>query len=262
MGAIANPILEQMYPQYGGGAVPSSNSGSTGSAQNPLLSTTATAPNSSAPGSSNPYAAGFSANSSPYSSTGGTALPTTLTSPSTVPAGTTGSGLSSLFGIGGTTPQGIKELYNTLSKTYGPGVGDLISNFLTSGAGYNQQAINNMLASLQPGIERGEEDLMSQFSASGNRFGSGAQIGMGDFLSQVNLNEGQLVTGMYEQSLTNFINVLMGAGSAADNYQQSKPTTWDIISGILGIGNAAGGAIQNSGAGGGIGKLGDILSGL
>jgi hypothetical protein len=160
--------------------------------------------------------------------------------------------LSSLFGIGGTTPNGIKELYNTLTKTYGPGVGDLISNFLTSGAGYNQQAINNMLASLQPGIERGEEDLMGQFSASGNRFGSGAQIGLGDYLSQVNLNEGQLVTGMYEQSLTDFINVLMGAGSAAANYQQNKATVWDQIGSALGLtGTLAGGASAGLAAGGG-----------
>lgn len=112
------------------------------------------------------------------------------------------------------SPTDISKMYSGLAKTYGDGPAHAILDFLTSGAGFNQDAINNMFAAMQPQIERGTESLENQFSATGNRFGSGAQIGTADYLSQVNLNEGQIEAQQYNQAISNYLSVLMGTSGA------------------------------------------------
>jgi len=160
------------------------------------------------------------------------------------------------------TPKDQSRLFDTLKKTYGDGPAHMILDFLSSGAGYNQAAINNLLASLQPGIERGQENLMEQFSASGNRFGSGAQIGLADYLSQVNLNEGQLVTQMYEKALDNFMNVMMGTSGQGAERIANSPSTWDSIMGGMGLASTAAKGITAGMAGAGGGTGAGILAGL
>jgi hypothetical protein len=152
---------------------------------------------------------------------------------------------SPIGGINMMSPKDLSRLFDSLKKTYGDGAAHALLDFLSSGAGFNQNAINNLFASLQPQIERGTENLMSQFSASGNRFGSGAQIGLGDFLSQVNLNEGQLETQMYESAITNYLNVLMGtSGKGADRIAAS-PSGLDSILGGIGVGGQAAGGLSS-----------------
>ena len=112
-------------------------------------------------------------------------------------------------------------------------------DFLTSGAGFNQSAINNLFAAMQPQIERGTESLMNQFSATGNRFGSGAQIGLGDYLSQVNLNQGQIESQLYEQGINNYLNVLMGTAGQQAQTKANSPSTLDNILSGLGLGTSA-----------------------
>jgi hypothetical protein len=143
------------------------------------------------------------------------------------------------------SPQDISKLYSGLSKTYGDGPAHAILDFLTSGAGFNQDAINNLFAAMQPQIERGTESLMNQFSTSGNRFGSGAQIGLGDYLSQVNLNEGQLESQMYEQAIQNYLGVLMGTAGAQAQTKANSPSTLDQIGAGLQLAGAGGTALQS-----------------
>jgi hypothetical protein len=140
------------------------------------------------------------------------------------------------------SPKDLSRLFGDLKKTYGDGMAHLLLDFLTGGAGFNQQAINNLLASLQPGIERGEENIMEQFSAMGNRFGSPAAIGMGDFLSQVNLNEGQLVTQMYEQAISNAMDVMLETAGQTSKRIANSPSFLDsLLGGIGAAGQGAGG---------------------
>jgi len=138
------------------------------------------------------------------------------------------------------SPQDISKLYSGLSKTYGDGPAHAILDFLTSGAGFNQSAINNLFAAMQPQIERGTENLETQFSATGNRFGSGAQIGTADFLSQVNLNEGQLETQMYEQSVNDYISTLLSTSGQGAQRIANSPSTLDQIMSGLQLGGSAG----------------------
>lgn len=160
----------------------------------------------------------------------------------------TGTGTSpsgSPLGISGVSPHEWDKLLNSLSKTYGEGFAHLILSFLQGGAGFNQQAINNLLASLQPGIERGKEDIMEQFSVMGNRFGSPAAIGLGDFLSRVNLQEGELITQMYEDSLNRFMDVMMGVSGPNAQRIASSPGFLDQLNTILGM---TGGGLSAAGA--------------
>jgi hypothetical protein len=127
----------------------------------------------------------------------------------------------------------IQDLFNSMASTYGAGPAHDILDFLTSGAGFNQNAINNLFAAMQPGIERSTESLLGQFSTTGNRFSSGGQIGLADYLSQVQLNQGQLETQMYEQATNDYLNTLMGVSSANAQRKASSPSTFDKILGGL-----------------------------
>jgi len=138
------------------------------------------------------------------------------------------------------SPKDLSRMFDSLKKSYGDGTAHALMNFLTSGAGFNQDAVNNLIAAMQPQIERGTESLMNQFSATGNRFGSGAQIGLGDYLSQVNLNEGQMETQMYESAISNYINTLTGVGSQVAQTKANSPSTSDSILSGLQLGGSAG----------------------
>jgi len=260
MASYANPLVAQ-YPtgMNPTGAQVSVPGGSTtnSSGANTLLPASGVGTSVSSPVTNNPYSGGAvpgatsgtpaplvpspGINSGGYTSSGGGALPNTGTGVGT----NTGTGANTSANqsmIGGMTPLQFQNLYKDLDKTFGPGLAGTISTFLQSGAGYNQQAISNLLASLQPGIERGEESLVNQFSASGNRFGSGAQIGLADYESQVNLNEGSLISQMYEQAVQNYMNILGGTETAVANTKAHQPSVWDEITGGLDLAGSLGGA--------------------
>jgi hypothetical protein len=251
MGSVTNPMFSGLVP--GGGMNPTGNmlslldltqKGNKGA--NALLPNTNLS--TSSVGTSNPYdivpggttaPPAFPANTGPYSSS------TNLGAPPGSPTTNVGQAASSPFSfLNAMSPKDLGRLFNSLKATYGDGMAHLILDFLTSGAGFNQQAINNLLASLQPGIERGEEDLMAQFGASGNRFGSGAQIGLADYLSRVNLNEGEIVTQMYQDALNRFMDVMMGTSKEVAPVMQDQPTTFDQILSGLGLGGKVSGALS------------------
>lgn len=146
-----------------------------------------------------------------------------------VPAGTSmpnaSNPLSSLMGLSpapagsqtGTNAQGgnlaginMKDMTNYFHKAGFPsGIGYLLSQFLAGGAGFSPQVAQAMLAALQPGVQRGEANILEQFGSQGMRTGSSAAIGLGDFMSQVTLDEGQILSQMYEQSVQNYMDVLL-----------------------------------------------------
>lgn len=238
MASIGNPVLAMQNPNWDSllpGRNPTGSQGSgvtsvpsTGpkSGQNPILPPANLPPGAPA---SNPYGVGsvpaFGAN------TGGGYTSTNLLTSGT---GTGAPGSSPSNILSGMSPSDIKRLHDELGNTYGNGVAAAFMSFLQGGAGFNQNAINNLFAALQPGIERGTESLMEQFSTSGNRFGSGAQIGLADYLSQVNLNEGQIESQLYEHSIDNALSTLMGLSKGTETTLANSPSTMDTISGILG----------------------------
>ena len=202
----------------------------TTSGQNPLLPTLNLP--SGAP-VSNPFSGSVVPPAAPTfgANAGGGYSTTSLFTPS-------GTGSNPVSGVGDTTTRQQGRTLGELQSMYGEGLGALMYQFLQGGAGFNQDAINNLFAALQPGVERGTESLMNQFSASGNRFGSGAQIGLADYLSQVNLNEGQIESQMYEQAIQNYMSVLQGVSSQSLQQKETSGSILDTIASLLPGGGA------------------------
>ena len=140
------------------------------------------------------------------------------------PVGGGTSGLTSLGNIPGMTPQ----------------MSQLLLNFLQSGAGFNPQVAQAMINALQPQVQEGEENLIEQFSTGGQRNSSSAQVGLGDYLSQVNLNEQQIFAQMYEQSTQNYLEAL-GLGKT----QPLPSGLGALIGGIGQLGQGVGSIIGN-----------------
>jgi len=221
----------------------------------------ATGTSSAAPTSTNPMTAGFPSGVAVPGSFGANGPgPVSLTGAPAMPATNAGQAAgSAIGGMSTMSPKDVSRMFDSLKKSYGDGPAHAILNFLTSGAGFNQSAINNLFASMQPQIERGTESLMNQFSQTGNRFGSGAQIGLADYLSQVNLNEGQLETQMYEQSVNDYMNVLMGTSNQAAQTKANSPSMWDTISSALPLIGSSANALNETGASG-TGGLSQLLT--
>lgn len=173
--------------------------------------------------SANPYTnipTTSGSNPNPYSSTipnAGSAIP----SPS---VSTTGSG-------------GLNGPYGAL--------GPAIQQLLGSQGGYNPQAVQAILAQMQPGINAGAQNLLEQFGAAGGRFSSAAATGLANYESSNILNEGDIMAQLYEQSYQNYMNTILGIAPQVEQYQQSRPTGWDIASGILDLIPGIGGLFKS-----------------
>lgn len=176
-----------------------------------------------------------------------------LTSPSfpanSGPAGTPGLGGTNVYNlVGGDRSQ--TDLKKAFQQTGTPGAfADLLAEFLRSGAGFNPQVAQALINAMRPNIERSTENIAEQFSATGNRFGSPAAVGIGDFESQVNLNMDQIFAQLYEQSLNDYLTILTGAGKKAPTFgTQFGSALANALGTSLGTFNfSAGGGQQPSG---------------
>ena len=253
MGTVANPLLMSTIP---GATNPSgspitqpivggSGAGSTG--QNPYMPQVPSSGSGSA--TNNPLSPLPVPTSGP-TKTATAPLPATgfpaLNSPFGTSPGAPGTPGSSPIqsGLGGSlTPAQNTALARNLEKTYGQGIATLMMNFLNSGAGYNPQVLAALVAQLQPQFAGSQAALNQNFSAGGNRFGSGAQIGMADLLSQQNAQVGSMEAQLYEQSVQNFMTILMGASGPDASRIAKAPSTMDALtSGLNLAGTGAQGA--------------------
>jgi hypothetical protein len=147
------------------------------------------------------------------------------------PGGLANSNVASMLGMGGVNGSWAPNQNDFIKAMHKAGfsAGDaaLLFNFLQSGAGYNPQVAQALIASMQPGVQRKEADILEQFGNMGLRGSSSAQLAMGDFLAQEQLNEGQIFAQMYEQSVQNYMNVLLAGKGPAPK------SLWDNISPII-----------------------------
>jgi hypothetical protein len=117
----------------------------------------------------------------------------------------------------------------------------VIQSLLSSQGGYNPEAIAALLAQMQPGIAQGQQNLLEEFGAAGGRFSSAAASGLAQYNSNVQLDEGQIMAQLYEQSYQNYMNEVLGIGGQVEQYQADQPNIWDDLTGAVG---AATGAAQ------------------
>ncbi len=172
----------------------------------------------------------------PTTATGQSVPP--ITSSGATPMGPTAGGLGGandykdLFGGN----QDLKGIIKGLEKSgLSGGVASLLAGFLKSGAGFNPAVAKALIDAMGPSIERGTENIVEQFSAMGNRFGSPAATGLVDFEGQVQLDIGQIFSQLYEQSVQNYLAVLMGAGKKSPTF---GTTFGQAFAGELGSGAA------------------------
>ncbi len=222
-------MAEQMAPTYRAGLTPGANTSGTqtkqpgslnlattpaiGAQANPLLPSYPSG--QSMPGISSPL--NFPAN------TGGAPLPSTATL----------RGFGSPIGAATDPSHGNDYLKALEASGLRPGMAEAVANLMQSGLGYSPQVVQTLLAAMQPQIQRGEAQLMEQFGAAGLGESSAAAIGMGDYLSQVALQEGQLVAGLYEQSVQNYMSLLTSMSGIGEQYQATKMQTGGTVMGDI-----------------------------
>lgn len=166
-----------------------------------------------------------------------------------IPGGT--NPLMSLFSANGTTPQnsffggtsgvpGSNSMFpglpqvsgHDLKDIYGKGIGNALSQFLNSGAGFNPSVVQAQMNAAMPIEARGVESIMNAMGGHGLSGSSTAAIGVGDFESQFNAQLQSMFAQEYEQSVQNYLNVLMGVKGDAKENQAQKDNWMNMLSGI------------------------------
>jgi hypothetical protein len=184
------------------GTIPGANTGGTNMAV-PTTGSNSTAP--AVGGQTNPFLP------APVSGAQTPGLMNTTSNASPTAPGDLG-GLNPFNTLGGSTSWVKQNDFIKAMRKSGFSAGDagLLYSFLQSGAGFNPQVAQALINANKPGIERGQANILEQFSSQGLRGGSPAAVAMGDFMSQVDLNEQQIFAQLYEQSVQNYLSVLMG----------------------------------------------------
>lgn len=163
-------------------------------------------------------ASGFSDFSSLFSANGTTNLnPATLFGGNAVPGS-----LNNIPGAQSTTlgPTGLPQIQGSaLKNLYGHGVGDALSTFLNSGAGFNPGVVQAEQNAAMPLEARGVASIMNAMGGHGLSGSSTAAVGVGDFESQFNSQLENMFAQQYEQSVQNYLQVLMGVAPGAQQQQ-------------------------------------------
>lgn len=135
---------------------------------------------------------------------------------------------------------------------YPNAIAGLLSAFLGGGAGFSPQVAASMIAALQPSIAQGQANIMEQFGSQGLSSGSPAAIGLAGFDSQATLDEGQILSNLYEQSVQNYMNVLLSGKKSASEMGGVGALAGGIGQLAGGLGSLVGGSNPTTGAGSGI----------
>jgi len=135
-------------------------------------------------------------------------------------------------GSGGGFP-GLPQVNgHDLDKIYGKGVGQAIAQFLNSGAGFNQNVVRAEQNAAMPIEARGRENIMNAMGGHGLGTSSSAAIGLGDFETQFSSQLENLFAQQYEQSVSNYLNVLMGVKGDARANKAESGNWMQMLSGI------------------------------
>src|SRR5271154_1302068 len=138
------------------------------------------------------------------------------------------------------------QFYKSLSNAFGSGTAGLLWNVLQGGL-FNPQVASAYLGAMQPGINQGEASINQAFGAEGSRFGSAEALGLGNYLSQVNLNEQQTLAVLFQSSQQEEVSLL---NNILPTLHDEKANSGGLLSDILGGLEAAGGIALTAASGG------------
>jgi hypothetical protein len=151
----------------------------------------------------------------------------------------TGQGIAGLSsGFSTNDPGRTQDLYNYLGSAYGKGPGQLIGNMITQGL-FNPQIAAAFLNAQAPGISRGEAGIQSSFADAGARFSSAAALGLGDFESQVQLNQQQTLASLFENAQSQQLGLLENVLPTI-HQERANQGSWtnDLLGGLEILGGA------------------------
>jgi hypothetical protein len=140
-----------------------------------------------------------------------------------------------------------------LNSIYGSGMASYLDNIFQNGL-FNPQVAASFLNAMQPGNAQGLASVQDSFGAEGSRFGSAAALGIGNYESQVNLNEQSTLAGLYENAQSQQLSLLE---SILPSEQQEKANQGSWVDDLIGGGEIAGGLALTLGTGG----IGGLLGG-
>lgn len=156
---------------------------------------------------------------------GSTALPG-VSNPSSPFSSTTG--FSGTGGFPGLPSVDAKSL----DKIYGKGVGSALAAFLSSGAGFNPAVMQAQLNAAKPIEAKTLSKMQTMFGDTGSAYSSTAAIGYGDFEAQFNAALQGEFAQEYQQSVQNYLNVLMGVKGDAMQQHAQEPNWLSVASDI------------------------------
>jgi hypothetical protein len=170
--------------------------------------------------------------------------------------GSTGFGSGMPFNSGqNTDPSGLQS---KLSDIFGSGLGNFISQFLTSGGGYNsaitQQDVNAQIQNMQHNIQVGAGNLQNQLGAQGvSPLSSVNALEMSNYQGQVTDQENALVAqdfyNMWNQSMSNEVSILGGALGPAHQHQGNAGDWAGQFGAFMGgLGSIGGGGSSSDGS--------------
>lgn len=138
-----------------------------------------------------------------------------------------------------------------LSKQWGS-MGPAINAYIKDGMGFNPQVASMMANDITPYFQSNMNNLMEMFGSAGDRFSSDAALAGGQATASFTAQQQQIFTGMYQQAVQNYLQVLTGG-----RYKQGGGGLLGSISSALGLASAGGSAAQaglGMEAGAGIGE--------
>lgn len=181
-------------------------------------------------------ASGFSDFSSLFSANGTANLnPATLFGGNAVPGS-----LNNIPGAQSSTsttlgPTGLPQLQGSaLKDLYGHGVGNALSTFLNSGAGFNPGVVQAEQNAAMPLEARGIASIMNAMGGHGLSGSSTAAVGVGDFESQFNSQLENMFAQQYEQSVQDYLKVLTGTQQDTKEQNAQQNNWMSMFGSILG----------------------------
>jgi hypothetical protein len=152
-------------------------------------------------------------------------------------SGTSLQGLNT--GLNASNPSWNQNLFNELGRAYGKGTGQMLGDIFSNGL-FNPQVAAAFLNAQQPGIARGMADIQGSFADAGARFSSAAGIGLGDFQSQVQLNQQQTLASLFENAQQEQLSLLSQVLPTLHTEQANRGSglLHDIIGGLEIVGGA------------------------
>jgi hypothetical protein len=137
---------------------------------------------------------------------------------------------ANIFGLDPTssTYQWLSSHNSSLTDTYGKDSGSVLGQFVQSGAGFNQEALNQLFDSMAPQEYKQLSTIANQQGTQGTRFSSANDFANADYMAQVNATQTQAEFNEYNQAIQNMMSILMGS----KNVPQQNNTSQLIESGV------------------------------